>query len=106
MTKIILILQRRSDLTRKQCQEYWRGDTHGSIVRRIPGLRKLVQNHVVGGPGEGACDGVGEMWFDSDEAMTHALRSAELGAAVEDAKNFLDLQRTSLLVVSEHSVAV
>jgi uncharacterized protein (TIGR02118 family) len=104
MAKIIFILQRRTDLTRQQCQEYWRGETHRGVVSRIPGLRKWVQNHVVGGPGEAACDGVGEMWFDSDQAMNAALNSAEMGAAVEDAKNFLDMQKTSVFVVSEQTM--
>ena len=104
MAKIIFILQRRTDLTRAQCLERWRSDTHGSIVRKIPGLRKWVLNDVVGGPGEAACDGIGEMWFDSDQAMTKALSSSEMGAAVEDAKNFLDMQTTSLLVVSERTM--
>jgi uncharacterized protein (TIGR02118 family) len=104
MVKIIFILQRRPDQTREQCQAYWRGDTHRAVVGRIPGLRKCVQNHVVGGPGEAACDGVGEMWFDSDAAMNKALSSAEMSSAVEDAKNFLDMQRTSVFVVSEQTM--
>jgi uncharacterized protein (TIGR02118 family) len=104
VVKIIFILQRRTDLSREQCQAYWRGEKHRSVVSRIPGLRKWVQNHVVGGPGEAACDGVGEMWFDNDAAMNQALSSAEMGAAVEDAKNFLDMQRTSVFVVSEETM--
>jgi hypothetical protein len=41
------------------------------------------------------------MWFDDDAAMNKSLNSAEMSAAVEDAKNFLDMQRTSVFVVSE-----
>jgi uncharacterized protein (TIGR02118 family) len=50
------------------------------------------------------CDGVGELWFDSDEAMTSALNSPEMAAAVEDAKGFLDMDRTGLVIVDEKSV--
>jgi uncharacterized protein (TIGR02118 family) len=64
-----------------------------------------VQNHVVGPPGEPTCDGVGELWFDSDEALTSALNSPEMAAAVEDAKRFLDMDRTGLVIVEEKSIA-
>jgi uncharacterized protein (TIGR02118 family) len=64
----------------------------------------VVQNHVVGAPGEPMCDGVGELWFDSDEAMTKALKSPEMAAAVEDAKNFLDMDRTGLIIVQEKTI--
>jgi EthD domain len=45
------------------------------------------------------CGGIGELWFESDEAMTQALNSAEMAAAVEDAKNFLDMEKTGLVIV-------
>jgi len=104
MAKIIFILQRRTDQTRNQCLEYWSGPTHTSIVGKLPGLTRWVQNHVVGAPGEPACDGVGELWFESDEAMTKALSSPEMAAAVEDAKSFLDMDRTGLIIVQEKTV--
>jgi hypothetical protein len=44
------------------------------------------------------------MWFDSDAAMNKALSSAEMSSAVEDAKNFLDMQRTSVFVVPEQTM--
>ena len=36
--------------------------------------------------------------------MTGALNSAEMAAAVEDAKNFLDMKRTGMVIVREQSV--
>src|SRR5262249_8614025 len=51
-----------------------------------------------------ACDGVGEMWFESDEAMQSALTSPAMAAAVEDAKNFLDMEKTGLVIVEEKTV--
>lgn len=47
---------------------------------------------------------VGELWFDSDEAMQQALNSLEMGAAVEDAKRFLDMEKTGLIMVEEKPV--
>jgi uncharacterized protein (TIGR02118 family) len=47
------------------------------------------------------CDGIGELWFESDEALEAALGSPEMAAAVEDATNFLDMDRTGLVIVDE-----
>jgi uncharacterized protein (TIGR02118 family) len=105
MAKVIFILQRRQDVSHDECLQYWSGPVHTGIVNAIPGLSRWVQNHVVGPPGELVCDGVGELWFASEEAMTSALNSPEMAAAVEDAKNFLDMSRTGLLIVQEKNVA-
>lgn len=101
MAKVIFVIQRRADLTREQCLQAWAGEQHISIVGKLPGLQKWTQNHVTSAPGEPVCDGIGELWFDSDEAMDTALNSPEMGAAVEDAKNFLDMERTGLIIVEE-----
>jgi uncharacterized protein (TIGR02118 family) len=104
MAKVIFVLHRRAAMTRAQCLAEWSGPRHGAIVRQIPGLTRWVQNHVVGAPGEPICDGVGEMCFDSDAAMDRALQSPEMAAAVEDAKNFLDMERTGMILVEEKTL--
>jgi uncharacterized protein (TIGR02118 family) len=105
MAKVIFILQRRSGTTREECLDYWAGEHHTSIVRKLPGLTRWVQNHVVSAPAEpAACDGVGELTFASDEVMQTALNSPEMAAAVEDARNFLDMDRTGLVIVEEKLV--
>jgi uncharacterized protein (TIGR02118 family) len=101
MGKVIFVLHRRADLSREQMVEHWSGEQHTSIVSKVPGLTRWVQNHVKSAPGEPICDGVGELWFDSDEAMQQALSSPEMGAAVEDAKRFLDMEKTGLIMVEE-----
>jgi uncharacterized protein (TIGR02118 family) len=102
--KVLFVLYRRSDLTHEQALAEWSGPRHTSIVREVPGLRKWVQNHVVQLPSEAAADGIGELWFDNAEAMEQAMKSPQMGAAVEDAKRFLDMQRTYALVVQEKTV--
>jgi uncharacterized protein (TIGR02118 family) len=104
MAKVIFVLHRRADLTPEQLLAEWSGDRHTSIVKELPGLTKWVQNHVVTAPGEPICDGVGELWFENDEEMQKALNSPELGAAVEDARNFLDMDKTGLIIVEEKTV--
>lgn len=104
MGKIIFILHRRPDVTPEQANEYWSGESHLSHVRKLPGLVRFIQNHVISAPGEPICDGVGELWFESDEAMERALSSPEMGATVESAKNFLDMEKTGLIIVAEKTV--
>ena len=105
MPKVIFILHRQEGTTREQCLDQWAGDRHTSIVGRIPGLTRWIQNHVASAPGEpAACDGVGELWFEGCEAMRQALSSPEMDAAVEDAKNFLDMEKTGLVIVEENTI--
>jgi uncharacterized protein (TIGR02118 family) len=104
MSKVIFILQRKVGTTREACLKYWEGEQHTAIMRTIPGLTKWVQNHVISAPDEPACDGVGELWFESDEAMQSALNSPAMTAAVEDAKTFLDMEETGLVFVEEKTV--
>ncbi len=101
MAKVIFLLRRKPGTTREECLTYWGGETHTSIVGRVPGLDKWVQNAVTGGPGDADCDGIGEMWFATDDVMNNALNSPEMREAIEDAKNFLDMEKTSLVIVSE-----
>jgi len=104
MSKVIFILHRKSGTTREECLERWIGRQHTSVVSTIPGLTRWVQNHVTPSAGQPACDGVGELWFENDQAMQNALGSHEMVAAVEDAKNFLDMERTGLVIVTERTV--
>ena len=102
--KVVFVLFKRPDLTDEECLVDWIGDRHTAIVKRIPGLRRWVQNHVNPAPGEAKPVGIGELWFDDAESMEKAMSSAEMAAAVEDAKNFLDMEKTYALVVAERTV--
>lgn len=102
MAKVIFILQRKSGTSREQCLDSWAGEHHTSLVRKLPGLTGWVQHHVVSAPSEpAACDGVGELAFESDEAMQAALNSPEMAAAVDDAHTFLDMEKTGMVVVED-----
>jgi uncharacterized protein (TIGR02118 family) len=104
MSKVIFVLHRRPDLSLEHCLHQWSGEQHTAIVTALPGLRRWVQNHVLSAPGEPICDGVGELWFDSPEAMQDALQSPEMSAAVEDAQRFLDMDKTGMLIVEEKTI--
>ncbi len=98
--KVLFVLFKKPDLSHERCLAEWSGERHTSIVKKIPGLKKWVQNHVGTLPNEAAADGIGELWFDSSDSM----QSAEMGAAVEDAKRFLDMDKTYALVVEEKRI--
>lgn len=102
--KVVFVLFRRPDLTHEQSLAQWNGVRHTSIVRRLPGLKRWVQNHATTMPSAAAADGIGELWFDTAEAMERAMNSPEMAAAVEDAKSFLDMEKTYALVVDEKTV--
>ena len=102
--KVIFVLFRRADLTHEQSLAEWNGATHVSLTRKIPGLRKWVQNQVISLPTEYAADGIGELWFDSKETMEQAMASPQMAAAAEDAKRFLDMEKTYAVVVNEETV--
>ena len=104
MAKLIFILHRRVDHTREQCHDQWAGQQHTSIVRSVPGLRRWVQNRVSTTSNPSACDGIGELWFDSPAALEQALNSPEMAAAAEDAQRFLDMQRTAAVIVGEDTI--
>lgn len=101
--KLMFVLFRRSDVSHEQCMAEWSGEPHVSIVKKIPGLRAWVQNHN-SATNEQTPDGIGELWFDTPEAMADAMKSPEMGAAGEDAKRFLDMKRTYAVVVAEKKI--
>ena len=107
MVKIVLLLHRRADLTVDQFRQYWH-ETHRPLIERLPGLRRLVLNDLLPGPdgAEPSCDGIGEDWFDSVEAMQAAFASPEAQAVTADVVNFLDLSRFQMLMVTEHEVSL
>jgi uncharacterized protein (TIGR02118 family) len=104
MAKVIFIAHRRADQTREQCYEQWAGQQHTSIVKAVPGLRRWVLNRVTTTSNGPACDGIGELWFDSPAALEQAVGSPEMAAAAEDAKRCLDMERTAMVIVSEDPI--
>jgi uncharacterized protein (TIGR02118 family) len=107
MNKIIFVVHRREGITVEEFLRQWSSDRHLSLVRALPGLSRFLQNHVVPNPeqqGEPFCDGVGELWFESADAVPQALQSQEFAAVVEEAQSFIDFDRTGMVVVNERSV--
>jgi uncharacterized protein (TIGR02118 family) len=101
MAKVIFVVHRKMGTTLEQMNASWSGDSHANVVRKLPGLTRFIQNHIIGPSETPPCDGIGELWFEDEAAMEKALNSPEMGAAVESAKNFLDMEKTGLIIVRE-----
>ena len=104
MVKVLFVWFRKSDVTYDRALAEWSGERHRSAVRKIPGLKKWIQNIPAGLPNATAADGIGELWFDCAEIMQQAMFSAEMAAAVQDSKRFADRERAYVLVVDEKTV--
>jgi uncharacterized protein (TIGR02118 family) len=100
MIKVIVLLQKRADLSREQFTQHWR-EVHGPIAQRLPGLRRYVQNHLAGD--NAAADGVAELWFDSSDDMQAAFGSDVGKETVLDGANFLSGQQ--VMVAEEVEMA-
>ena len=99
MTKLMVFLTKRADLSREEFRRYWR-EVHGPLGAKMPGVRRYVQNH---GIADGApFDGVAEMWFDDMAALQAAFASPEGAAAAADVPNLL--AGTQMMVVEEVAV--
>jgi uncharacterized protein (TIGR02118 family) len=104
MNKVLFVLFRKPDLTHERCLAEWGDQRHVKVLSECPGLTRWVQNRVTSIPNGVAPDGIGELWFETPQALERAMNSPEMAAAVEDAKRFLDMGRTCALVVDEKAV--
>lgn len=102
--KLIFICHKRPEFNAQQFAAEWASARHAAIVEQIPGLTRYVHNYVAASDNPSAPDGIGELWFDTDDALENAVSSPEMGAAVKDAKAFLDMDRTYALPANEATI--
>lgn len=118
MIKLIMCLHRRSDINRKEFQDYWL-NKHGPFFQKNSAVmrsQRYVQSHTIDSPLNEAMkssrnmqpefDGVAEVWFDSEEDLMEAMGSAEMqdlsALLLQDEANFVDHERSSAFLVREH----
>ena len=95
MFTVTFVVNEKPGMDRAEALRYWR-DTHGALVRKVPGVRRYVQQHAVGAPeGEPPFLGVASLYFDDAEAFAAAAASPEFAAAIEDVANFGHTQLAS-----------
>jgi uncharacterized protein (TIGR02118 family) len=102
MIKFVVVLYRRPGMTREDFSAFLR-TTHGNLARRLPGLKRYVQNHSVQDSKREppAWDAVVELYWQSREAMEAAWASPEGKTATADLELFADLSRSSWSIVEE-----
>ena len=107
LVKLIFQLKRKIGMSLADFRKYWL-DVHGSIVCKLPGLRRYVQCHTVDAAytyAEPRWDGVAQLWVDDVAAMQRMLDSQEFTeGSWPDGEKFLDLSLAWSFVAQEHQV--
>lgn len=98
MIKRVAFVRRKPDLTAEQFWAHYTGP-HAAIVRRMPGLRRMVLSRAVGHQ-TSAWDAVGELWFDSTAAVEAAFTDPHILPALQ-ADRTLWLDAADVVVVEE-----
>jgi uncharacterized protein (TIGR02118 family) len=98
MIRRVALIRRKAGMTVEEFWAHYAG-RHADIVRQMPGLRRLALSRPVG-PQAAAWDAVGELWFDSREALDRAFADPAIAAQLQaDRPLFLGASET--LVVEE-----
>jgi uncharacterized protein (TIGR02118 family) len=105
MLKFMVVVYRRDGMSQEEFRRHLK-EVHGPLARRLPGLRKYVQNYASDDakreyPG---WDAIVELYFDDYEVMERAWASPEGAASDADLPLFADLKRTTWSVVEEVTV--
>lgn len=79
MFKAMIMLTRREDMTHEDFTAWWLGE-HQPRARQLPGVQKIRFN-VIAQDDTAPCDGITELWFESQEAFVAAY-ATEIGQAV------------------------
>jgi len=104
------ILTRKAGMSPQDFRRHW-SEVHGSMVKRLPGLVRYYQHHVVDtsqlgidhARGAWQVDGFSEIVFESRAALDAALNSAAFTPTTSDVSNYVDSIR---LVVCEKNVVL
>jgi uncharacterized protein (TIGR02118 family) len=95
MIKTVGLLTRKSGWTHEQFMKHWVG-THAPLAHKVPGLRRYVQNHILGERTRAdipatdvEIDGIAELWFDNQAALETAARTPEMKALHADGALFI-----------------
>jgi uncharacterized protein (TIGR02118 family) len=100
MLKFMVVLQRHQGMSSAEFARHLR-EVHGPLARKLPGLRKYVQNYPAADSTRKtpAWDAIVELYWDDRTAMEAAWRSPEGAASDADLPLFVDMERTSWSVV-------
>jgi uncharacterized protein (TIGR02118 family) len=91
MLKFMVVISKRADMSTEEFEEYLR-NVHGPLAKKLPGLRKYVQNFVQPDSKRKppAWDAIVELYFDDRESMEAAWVSPAGAASDADLSAFAD----------------
>jgi len=119
--KLVYCVRRRADVSPEAFRKYWL-ESHGPLVRKHAhalGAQRYVQSHTLDSPllnaaaqqprgSKSAYDGITEVWWESQEALTAALSTPQGESAnralAEDEGRFCDLPNCSVFFTEEHTI--
>lgn len=79
MFKAMIMLTRREDMSHEDFKSWWIGE-HQPLARQLPGVQKIRFN-VVEQDETAPCDGIAELWFESQDDFIAAY-ATEIGKSV------------------------
>jgi len=105
MLKFMVVIYRRHGLSQQEFRRHLK-DVHGPLAKKLPGLKRYVQNYVSDDSKREApgWDAIVELYFDDRESMEKAWDTPEGAASDADLPLFADLKRTTWSVVEEVTV--
>lgn len=102
MFKIMTLLKKKPEFSDEEFARYWL-ETHASLAKKMPGLRRYVVNIVKRPPNrEPDYNGVVELWFDDQASMKRAFTSPEGVATQNDTEVFASGLIT--MYIDEHHI--
>lgn len=112
MTKITILLTRRSDLSHEEFVDYWT-QHHTPLLAELPSDEVTVSRYVqlhptddsIPGVQTAPVDGVAELWVESVADAAKWFTSETYRTVVaEDETNFLDRSKTQFLYATEQPI--
>ena len=106
LVKAVWRMRRKPGVSLGEFRRHWI-EIHGEIAKKIPGVRRYVQSHVIDEAysyAEPRWDGVAQLWWDSPEALTEALKTPEFKEDMRDGEEFIDGKSISFFLAQEYVV--
>ena len=107
MIKTISLAYRKEGMSREEYNKYWL-EKHGPLAaKKIPNLRKYVQNHFIQIPGkEMEGDGIIEFWYDDVKSWQESFAAiGKMPELMKDGMNFARMAPGNFdWVVEEHVI--
>jgi uncharacterized protein (TIGR02118 family) len=120
MIKLVYCVRKRADISDADFHRYWL-QTHGPLVRGLAAAvkaRKYIQSHTIAPELNAALvasrglapayDGIAEVWWDDEAALTAGMTSAAGQDAhrrlKEDEAKFIDFSQSCVFATQEHEI--